>query len=152
MTITCDVGQHQMWVAQHCRFNDPLDHLSSGGLGTMGYGLPAAIGANARGKGLICPAESGAEAAWAGEDIEILAPRSLIAIANHFRGTQVLSRPKPAMRAAITNMPDMADIKGQETAKDNPDAANQHHEDTFAHDAHCRRHVDLDQHQYYKDR
>jgi len=45
MTITCDVGQHQMWVAQHCSFNDPLDHLSSGGLGTMGYGLPAAIGA-----------------------------------------------------------------------------------------------------------
>ena len=45
MTITCDVGQHQMWVAQHCRFDNPLEHLSSGGLGTMGYGLPAAIGA-----------------------------------------------------------------------------------------------------------
>ncbi len=45
MIITCDVGQHQMWVAQHCKFNDPLEHLSSGGLGTMGYGLPAAIGA-----------------------------------------------------------------------------------------------------------
>jgi acetolactate synthase-1/2/3 large subunit len=45
LTITCDVGQHQMWVAQHCRFNDPLQHISSGGLGTMGYGLPAAIGA-----------------------------------------------------------------------------------------------------------
>ena len=45
MIITCDVGQHQMWVAQHCRFNDPLEHLTSGGLGTMGYGLPAAIGA-----------------------------------------------------------------------------------------------------------
>jgi acetolactate synthase-1/2/3 large subunit len=45
LTITCDVGQHQMWVAQHCSFNDPLEHLSSGGLGTMGYGLPAAIGA-----------------------------------------------------------------------------------------------------------
>ncbi len=44
LTITCDVGQHQMWVAQHCKFDDPLDHLSSGGLGTMGYGLPAAIG------------------------------------------------------------------------------------------------------------
>ncbi|MCP4044687.1 MAG: hypothetical protein GY732_01700 [Gammaproteobacteria bacterium] len=45
MIITCDVGQHQMWVAQHCKFDDPLQHLSSGGLGTMGYGLPAAIGA-----------------------------------------------------------------------------------------------------------
>jgi acetolactate synthase-1/2/3 large subunit len=45
LTITCDVGQHQMWVAQHCTFNDPLNHITSGGLGTMGYGLPAAIGA-----------------------------------------------------------------------------------------------------------
>lgn len=45
VTICCDVGQHQMWVAQHCRFNDPLQHLTSGGLGAMGYGLPAAIGA-----------------------------------------------------------------------------------------------------------
>ncbi len=43
--ITCDVGQHQMWVAQHCQFNSASRHLSSGGLGTMGYGLPAAIGA-----------------------------------------------------------------------------------------------------------
>ncbi len=46
------------------------------------------------GKGLICPADSGAEAAWAGADIDIVAPRSLIALANHFRGTQVLSRPR----------------------------------------------------------
>jgi acetolactate synthase-1/2/3 large subunit len=43
--IACDVGQHQMWVAQHCRFIRPDAHLSSGGLGTMGFGLPAAIGA-----------------------------------------------------------------------------------------------------------
>jgi len=44
MVITADVGQHQMWVAQHCSFNDPLEFISSGGLGTMGYGVPAAIG------------------------------------------------------------------------------------------------------------
>lgn len=44
-TICCDVGQHQMWVAQFMRFAHPRQHLSSGGLGTMGYGLPAAIGA-----------------------------------------------------------------------------------------------------------
>lgn len=43
--VSCDVGQHQMWVAQHMRFNTPRNHLSSGGLGTMGFGLPAAIGA-----------------------------------------------------------------------------------------------------------
>ncbi|MBZ0187618.1 MAG: acetolactate synthase large subunit, partial [Candidatus Obscuribacterales bacterium] len=43
--ITADVGQHQMWVAQHVAINDPRKHISSGGLGTMGFGLPAAIGA-----------------------------------------------------------------------------------------------------------
>ncbi|MBB5018481.1 acetolactate synthase-1/2/3 large subunit [Chitinivorax tropicus] len=43
--VCCDVGQHQMWVAQHMGFNLPRQHLSSGGLGTMGFGLPAAIGA-----------------------------------------------------------------------------------------------------------
>ena len=41
----CDVGQHQMWVAQHCEFSRPEAHLTSGGLGAMGYGLPAGIGA-----------------------------------------------------------------------------------------------------------
>ncbi|MEP3437929.1 MAG: magnesium chelatase domain-containing protein, partial [Hoeflea sp.] len=95
-----------------------LGELSlDGTIATVAGALPAAIGANALGKGLICPAGSGPEAAWAGEEIEILAPRSLIAIANHFRGTQVLSRPVPAMRAAPSNMPDLSDIKGQETAK-----------------------------------
>jgi acetolactate synthase I/II/III large subunit len=43
--VSCDVGQHQMWVAQHMRFDNPRNHLSSGGLGTMGFGLPAGIGA-----------------------------------------------------------------------------------------------------------
>lgn len=43
--ITTDVGQHQMWVAQHMTFSEPRNFLTSGALGTMGYGLPAAIGA-----------------------------------------------------------------------------------------------------------
>ena len=43
--ITTEVGQHQMWAAQHFHFEDPNKWLTSGGLGTMGYGLPAAIGA-----------------------------------------------------------------------------------------------------------
>ncbi len=43
--ISCDVGQHQMWVAQHYAFDHPRKHLTSGGLGAMGFGLPAAIGA-----------------------------------------------------------------------------------------------------------
>lgn len=79
--------------------------------------LPAAIGANAAGKGLICPAACGPEAAWAGSEIDILAPRSLIAIANHFRGTQVLARPEAKVYAPADNLPDLADIKGQETAR-----------------------------------
>lgn len=41
----CDVGQHQMWAAQHCRFSKPEAHITSGGLGAMGFGLPAGLGA-----------------------------------------------------------------------------------------------------------
>jgi acetolactate synthase-1/2/3 large subunit len=44
-TIATDVGQHQMWVAQYYRFKRPRGLISSGGLGTMGFGLPAAVGA-----------------------------------------------------------------------------------------------------------
>jgi acetolactate synthase-1/2/3 large subunit len=42
--ITTEVGQHQMWAAQHYRFEEPRRWMTSGGLGTMGYGLPAAVG------------------------------------------------------------------------------------------------------------
>lgn len=43
--VTTDVGQHQMWAAQHMSFDDPSNWLTSGSMGTMGFGLPAAIGA-----------------------------------------------------------------------------------------------------------
>ncbi|OCG10097.1 acetolactate synthase 2 catalytic subunit [Gilliamella sp. App6-5] len=43
--ITTDVGQHQMWTAQHMRFTHPQNFITSSGLGTMGFGLPAAVGA-----------------------------------------------------------------------------------------------------------
>ncbi len=79
--------------------------------------LPAAMGANAMGRGLICPSACGSEAAWAGAEIDILAPRSLIAMANHFRGTQVLGRPEAMIEPQSGNLPDLADIKGQESAK-----------------------------------
>ncbi|MBV9347879.1 MAG: YifB family Mg chelatase-like AAA ATPase [Pseudolabrys sp.] len=79
--------------------------------------LPAAIAANARGEGLICPAACGAEAAWASPEIEIVAAQSLIQLANHFKGTQVLARPQPKVRDAQTSLLDLADIKGQESAK-----------------------------------
>ena len=45
LIITTDVGQHQLWTAQHFSFNEPRTLISSGGLGTMGYGIPAALGA-----------------------------------------------------------------------------------------------------------
>jgi magnesium chelatase family protein len=79
--------------------------------------LPAAIAANARGHGLICPAVCGPEAAWASRDLAIIAPRSLIQLANHVRGTQVLSRPEPAVAKALAALPDLKDIKGQESGK-----------------------------------
>ncbi len=79
--------------------------------------LPAAIAANARGHGLICPHASGPEAAWAGPDIDVLAPLSLIQLANHFKGTQVMARPRPAIQAQAAAQPDLRHIKGQESAK-----------------------------------
>ena len=79
--------------------------------------LPAAISANARGLGLICPFACGPEAAWASEDLDILAPRSLIQLANHFRGSQALTRPTPALRAQNPDLPDLRDVRGQESAK-----------------------------------
>jgi magnesium chelatase family protein len=79
--------------------------------------LPAAIAANSRGHGLICPASCGPEAAWAASDLEILAPRSLIQLANHFKGTQVMARPEPAVMRMAGNLPDLRDVKGQESAK-----------------------------------
>lgn len=95
-----------------------LGELSlDGSLANIVGALPAAIGANARGKGLICPASSGGEAAWADREMDILSPPSLISLANHFRGTQVLGRPQPAISQSMDALPDMADIKGQETAK-----------------------------------
>ncbi len=79
--------------------------------------LPAAIGANARGEGLICPSPCGAEAAWASPEMEIIAAASLLQLANHFRGTQVLSRPQPKIREFADPLVDLKDIKGQESAK-----------------------------------
>src|SRR6266545_2305546 len=79
--------------------------------------LPAAIGANARNEGLICPAVCGPEAAWASPEMEIIAAASLIQLANHFRGTQVLARPQPKIREAPDALVDLKDIKGQESAK-----------------------------------
>ncbi|WP_242416430.1 acetolactate synthase 3 large subunit [Sphingomonas panni] len=52
--VSTEVGQHQMWAAQHFGFEAPNKWLTSGGLGTMGYGLPAAIGAQLGNPGALC--------------------------------------------------------------------------------------------------
>ncbi len=46
--VTTDVGQHQMWSAQHMTYTRPENFITSSGLGTMGFGLPAAVGARWR--------------------------------------------------------------------------------------------------------
>ena len=79
--------------------------------------LPAAMHANARGLGLICPQAGGPEAAWASRELEIVAPRSLIQLANHVTGAQALSRPEPAVRQTLVPLPDLKEVKGQENAK-----------------------------------
>jgi magnesium chelatase family protein len=78
--------------------------------------LPAAMGAAAAERGLICPAACGGEAAWAG-GIEVLAAPSLLALINHFKGSQVLAPPVPRIAEAPATASDLKDIKGQETAK-----------------------------------
>lgn len=88
-----------------------------GTVSTIAGALPAAIGANSIGRGLICPYVCGPEAAWADPEMEILNPRSLIALANHFKGSQVISRPVPSVKKTGDNLPDLSEIKGQETAK-----------------------------------
>jgi len=88
-----------------------------GSITAVNGALPAAVAANTNDLGLICPAASGAEAAWAGGSADILAPKSLIQLVNHFKGTQVLSAPEPGGLAPTPVPPDMVDVRGQETAK-----------------------------------
>ena len=88
----------------------------NGEIAPVAGALPAAMAAGAMGLGLICPEACGAEAAWAG-DTAILGPRSLIALVNHFRGSQVLGPPKTGPMIDPDRGPDLRDVKGQENAK-----------------------------------
>ncbi len=88
-----------------------------GGLSAVAGVLPAAIHANARGLGVICPGVQGGEAAWAGE-MEILAADGLLALINHFKGSRIMTPPEPRLvDGDTTAVADLADVKGQETAK-----------------------------------
>ena len=78
--------------------------------------LPAAMAAQGLDRGLICPQQQGGEAAWAG-DLRVLAPGNLLALINHFKGSQVLPQPVPELADDTAEFLDLADIKGQESAK-----------------------------------
>ena len=78
--------------------------------------LPAALHASAAELGVVCPASQGGEAAWAG-GAEVLAPETLLALVNHFKGSQVLTPPEPKVAEVAAAALDLQDIKGQETAK-----------------------------------
>ena len=97
-----------------------LGELSlDGALASVAGALPAALHAYDGQRGLICPAGVGGEAAWV-EGLDILAPPNLLALINHFKGTQVLSPPQPRLGPPATSAYgalDLADIKGQESAK-----------------------------------
>jgi magnesium chelatase family protein len=88
----------------------------NGEIAPVAGALPAAMAAGALGLGLICPEACGSEAAWAGETA-ILAPRSLISLVNHFRGSQVMGQPTPGPMLDVPPGPDLRDVKGQENAK-----------------------------------
>ena len=78
--------------------------------------LPAAIGASRIGKGLICPAANGSEAAWSGSK-DIIAASSILSLINHFKGTQVISPPSPAIHTVQSKAVEIADIIGQDCSK-----------------------------------
>ncbi len=78
--------------------------------------LLAAIHAGSKDMGLICPAIQGAEAAWAGQ-IEVVAAPDLLSLLNHLKGQGILRPPQPGDVDPPAAGPDMAQVKGQETAK-----------------------------------
>lgn len=89
-----------------------------GGLLPISGVLPTAISANSSGKGLICPYANGKEAAWSSNQ-NILAPRNLLELVNHFKGTAVLKQPEVGGSNEFDQVsyPDVANIRGQEAAK-----------------------------------
>ena len=87
-----------------------------GRLATVPGVLLAALHAAENEMGLVCPASQGGEAAWA-RDVDVIAAPDLLALLNHLKGTQLLSPPERSLAELVRTGPDMAEIKGQETAK-----------------------------------
>lgn len=87
-----------------------------GGIANVAGALPAAMCASEHGLGLICPYANGPEAAWAGE-LNLLAPENLIQLLNHFKGSQILTRPEAGALMGVQSTLDLRDVRGQETAK-----------------------------------
>ena len=95
-----------------------LGELSlDGRLNAVAGVLPAAMAASTRELGLICPAAQGGEAAWAGAGFEVLAAPDLLALINHFRGTQLLSPPPAAGLALAGVVADLAEVRGMEASR-----------------------------------
>ncbi len=88
-----------------------------GGISPVLGVLPAAMRALQAERGIVCPAANGGEAAWAGEELEIVAAASLVQVVNHARGMHPLPRPRPSVVAAAGERPDLRDVRGQESAK-----------------------------------
>ena len=98
------------------------DYVVVGELGLDGRIAPspgvllAAIHAGVEGRGLICPAVQGPEAAWAGQ-VEVVAAPDLLSLINHFKGHQLLSLPQPGEVDEPAVGPDLRQVRGQEVAK-----------------------------------
>lgn len=89
--ITTDVGQHQMWAAQHIKYNKPYRWMTSGGLGTMGYGLPAALGVQvANPKALTICVSGEASIMMCIQELSTIAqyrlPVKVVVLNNHYMG------------------------------------------------------------------
>ena len=98
------------------------DYLVVGELGLDGRIAPspgvllAAIHAGETGRGLVCPAAQGSEAAWAGQ-VEVVAAPDLLSLINHFKGHQLLALPQPGEVDEPAIGPDLRQVRGQEVAK-----------------------------------
>lgn len=79
--------------------------------------LPAAMSAKERGLGIICPEICGAEALWAGDDMNVVAPDNLLTLINHLNGNQFIKRPYLNINEKTIKYLDLKDVYGQEQPK-----------------------------------